>query len=148
MTQGPDFEKQPPPQYGQQEYGQQQQYGQQQYVQQPQYGQQPPPGFGYPQGYGTPAPYPVDKPTGWFVVNWLFFWPTAIYSLVSHWNNIDRDLYQGNIAGARMHAAAVRKHGIIALCLSIAFTVLWVVLILTAFGVASHCVATSTSSGC
>jgi hypothetical protein len=35
----------------------------------------------------------VQKPTGWFIVNWLFFWPTAIYSLVTHWNNIDRDLY-------------------------------------------------------
>jgi hypothetical protein len=116
--------------YGQQPYGQQpygQQYGQQPYGQQ--YGQQP---YGQPYGYEQPAygryGQPVPKPTGWFIVNWLFFWPLAIYSLVAHWNNIDRDAYMGNIDGARAHAASVRKLGIIALCIGIAWIALVVIL--------------------
>jgi hypothetical protein len=60
-------------------------------------------------------PATVEKPTGWFIVNWLLFWPTAIYSLVSHWNKIDPAAYSGDIAGAQFHAAKVKKHGIIAL---------------------------------
>lgn len=91
---------------------------------QPSYGQQP-----YVQPYGQPyGQYygPVTKPTGWFIVNWLFFWPLAIYSLVSHWNNIDRDVFMGNIVGARAHADSVRKLGIIALCIGVA----WIMLVL------------------
>jgi hypothetical protein len=134
----PQNEQQPygQQQYGQQQYGQQP-YGQQQYGQQPygqqQYGQQqygqP---YGQPYGYAQPAygqyGQPVAKPTGWFIVNWLFFWPLAIYSLVSHWNNIDRDAYMGNIEGARAHAASVRRLGIIALCIGIAWIALVVIL--------------------
>jgi hypothetical protein len=109
------------PQYGQQQYGQQQ-YGQQQYAQQP-YGQQ----YGQPP-YGQPYGQSIAKPTGWFIVNWLFFWPLAIYSLVSHWSNIDRDAYMGNMAGAKAHADSVRKLGIIALCIGIAWIALVVIL--------------------
>ena len=152
---GPDFTKGDPQQQPQQPqsgaypppgYGQQQPYGQQPYGQPypPQYPQQYPQ---QPSGYPGYPPYPmVQKPTGWFIVNWLFFWPTAIYSLVSHWNNIDRDLYYGNLDGARKHAEAVRRHGIIALCISIALVVLWIVLVLTLFATVGHCVSTSTSN--
>jgi hypothetical protein len=91
----------------------------------------------------------VEKPTGWFIVNWLFFWPTAIYSLVKHWNHIDRDLYYGNIAGAQAHAAAVRRHGIIAIVINVAFILLWVVLAVTLFATVAHsCITTTTSSSC
>lgn len=109
----------PQPQYGQQPYNQPG-YGQQQYGQQP-YGQQYPPG-----GYAGGA---VRKPTGWFVVNWLFFWPLAIYSLVSAWGNIDRALFAGDVQGAQYHANRVKKFGIIALCIGIAWIVLWIVLV-------------------
>jgi hypothetical protein len=139
----------PPPGYGQQPYGQpgygQPGYGQPGYGQ-PGYGQ---PGYGQPggqpygqPGYGQPYSYgpPVAKPTGWFIVNWLFFWPTAIYSLVTHWNNIDRDLYAGNIAGAQAHAAAAKKHGIAALCIGLGLAVLMIILEIVVFSVASNCV--------
>jgi hypothetical protein len=116
-------------QYGQQQYGQQYQqpYGQQQYQQpygQQQYGQQP---YGYPQqqyGYGPP----VQKPTGWFIVNWLFFWPTAIWSLVKHWSEIDRSAYAGDVASAQRHAEAVKRLGIWALCIGIAWIVVVIIL--------------------
>jgi len=73
-------------------------------------------------------PPPITKPTGWFIVNWLFFWPTAIYSLVSHWNNIDPAAYAGDIATAQFHAGKVKKLGIIALCISAVILVLYVIL--------------------
>ena len=129
----PDDRPPPPTEYGQPGYGQ------------PGYGQAPngQPGYpaaGYPQpgyppagypppgyppaGYGQPMyaqpmypPAPIAKPTGWFIVNWLFFWPTAIYSLVSHWNKIDPAAYAGDLVTAGFHAGKVRKHGIIALCI-------------------------------
>lgn len=133
-AQQPYQQQPPPPGYGQP-------YGQPHYAQQP-YGQ---PGYGQPYGqpgYGQPYGYgpPVAKPTGWFIVNWLFFWPTAIYSLVTHWNNIDRDLYTGNIAGAQAHAAAARKHGIAALCIGLGLAALMIVLEIVVFSVASNCV--------
>jgi len=166
---GPDFTKHEQPQQEQQQgtsaypppgyqYGQQARYGQPQYGQpgQPQYGQQQygQPQYGQPQ-YGQPyppqpypgyPPYGVQKPTGWFIVNWLFFWPTAIYSLVTHWNNIDRDLYYGNLDGARKHADGVRRHGIIALCISLGLIVLWIILAVTLLASVGHCVSTSTSN--
>jgi hypothetical protein len=120
---------QPNQQYGQQPYGQQpygqQPYGQQPYGQQPYPGQYPPPPAGYPP-YGYPPAVP--KPTGWFVVNWLFFWPTAIYSLVAHWSNIDRAAYAGDMASAQRHAQSVRRLGIWALCIGIALSVIWIIL--------------------
>ena len=66
----------------------------------------------------------VRKPTGWFVVNWLFFWPLAIYSLVSAWGNIDRALFAGDVQGAQYQADRVKKFGIIALCIGIVIIVL------------------------
>lgn len=131
------------PQYGQQPYGQAPQYGQQAYGQQPQYGQQSygSAGFGNPGGGYGGAPYPgaVQKPTGWFVVNWLFFWPLAIYSLTSAWGNIDRALFAGDIAGAQYQADRVKKFGIIALCIGIAWSALWIVFIVAAGTTATHC---------
>ncbi len=144
----PNFEKQqsgqPQQPYGQQPgYGQPQQpYGQQPGYGQPQqpYGQQP--GYGQPQPYGQQpyGQYPqqqgyggqylnsVQKPTGWFVVNWLFFWPLAIYSLTSAWSNIDRALFAGDTAGAQYHANRVKKFGIIALCIGAGWILLWIIL--------------------
>lgn len=110
--------------------------------------QQPgaPPGYpqvGYgqpPNAYGNQYLNAVQKPTGWFVVNWLFFWPLAIYSLTSAWGNIDRALFVGDINGARYHADRVKKFGIIALCIGIGLTALWIIL-LVAVGVSttSYC---------
>ncbi len=119
--QAPQYAQQP---YGQQGYAQnyQQGYGQQAYGQ-PGYAQ---PGFGNP-GYGGYGAG-VAKPTGWFVVNWLFFWPLAIYSLVSAWGNIDRALFAGDVAGAQYQADRVKKFGIIALCIGIAWIALWIIL--------------------
>lgn len=75
----------------------------------------------------------VEKPTGWFIVNWLFFWPTAIYSLVTHWNHIDPAAYAGDLATAQFHARAARKHGIIALCLAGGIFVLYLVAFIVLF---------------
>jgi hypothetical protein len=119
----------PPPQYGQQQYGQQQ-YGQQPYGQQP-YGYPPQPGYG---GYAQP----VAKPTGWFIVNWLFFWPSAIYSLTKHWSNIDRAAYAGDTAGSQRHAAAVKRLGQWALAIGIAWIVLVIILDVAVFASVSN----------
>jgi hypothetical protein len=128
------------PQYGQPAYGQPQYppppagsypAGQPMYPQQPSYGQ-PPGQFGSaPYGQQFYPPARVAKPTGWFVVNWLFFWPSAIYSLVSHWNKIDPAAYSGDLAGAQLHAAKVKKLGIIALCIGLALIVADIVYIST-----------------
>jgi hypothetical protein len=114
--------------YGQQPYGQQP-YGQQPYGQQP-YGQQPgyPPQYP-PPGWGT-SPYamPVERHVGWFIVTWLFFWPLAVYSLVSAYRGIDRAVALGDVAGARYHAERVKKFGIVALAIGIGLMVLFVLL--------------------
>jgi hypothetical protein len=103
------------------------------------YGPYPPP-YG-PPGYGWPPQ--VDKHTGWFVVNWVFFWPLALYSLLSAYLNIDKALYAGDIAGAQHQAARVRKFGIIALCIGIAWMVVAIaapVLFMVTGSTAVHCV--------
>lgn len=139
--QPPSFEKQPsygqqPPAYGQPAYGQQPPaYGQPAgYGQPPTYGQQP-----YA-GYGQYGPGTISKPTGWFVVNWLFFWPLAIYSLTSAWSNIDRALFAGDMAGAQYQADRVKKFGIIALCIGIGWIALVIILgIVVGASTASDC---------
>jgi hypothetical protein len=75
----------------------------------------------------------VPKPTGWFIVNWLFFWPTAIYSLVKHWSNVDRAAYAGDLAGAQAHAAAVKRLGVWALCIGLTLWVLIIILDVAVF---------------
>lgn len=89
----------------------------------------PPPGYppaGYPPSPYAPRPYwaaafAVNKHVGWFVVNWLFFWPLAIYSLVAHFLKIDQSLMMGDQVGAEAHAASVKKLGIIALIIGCVF---------------------------
>ncbi|HEU5008176.1 MAG TPA: CD225/dispanin family protein [Jatrophihabitantaceae bacterium] len=93
----------------------------------PDYGQYPPP-------YGRPQ---IDRHVGWFVVSWLFLWPRALYSLLSAFLNIDRALAVGDIAGAQYQAERVRKHGIIALTVGVA----WLVIVFALF------VAVGTSAG-
>lgn len=129
---GQQYQQPPGAPYGQPPYGQPP-YGQQSYGQPPY--QQP---YGYGQPYGQYYGQPVAKPTGWFIVNWLFFWPLAIYSLVSHWNNIDRDVFMGNIVGARAHADSVRKLGIISLCIGIAWIVLVIILEVVVWSKINH----------
>ncbi|WP_375485104.1 CD225/dispanin family protein [uncultured Jatrophihabitans sp.] len=125
----PGYGQAPPPGYG---YGQAP-YGQTPYGQAP-YGQAPygqPPYGQAPYGqapYGAPPYGGVAKPTGWFVVNWLFFWPLAIYSLTSAWGNIDRALFAGDLAGAQHQADRVKKFGIIALCIGIGWIALWIII--------------------
>lgn len=118
-------------------------YSGQPYSGQPYSGQPygPPPAqlaYGAPNAYAAMVNFP--KPTGWFIVNWLFFWPLAIYSLVSAWGNIDRALVAGDYAGAHYQCARVRKFGIIALGVGVALPVLMLLLFAVAFGT-----ATSTS---
>lgn len=129
-----------PPQqpYGQPSYGAPQPYGQQPYGQQP-YGGQPP-GYGYADA--------VQKPTGWFVVNWLFFWPLAIYSLTSAWGNIDRALFAGDINGARYQAARVKKFGIIALCVGVGLWLLVIILDIAVWSTVANTCTTYDTSGC
>jgi hypothetical protein len=109
-----------PPPYGYQQPGQ----APQGYLQQPAYG--PPQGNPYGAQYNAVQQFP--KPTGWFVVNWLFFWPLAIYSLTSAWGNIDRALFAGDLAGAQFQANRVKKFGIIALCIGAGWILLWIII--------------------
>jgi hypothetical protein len=91
-------------------------------------GSYPPMSYALPM-HGRPVWSPrIRKPTGWFIVNWLFFWPTAIYSLVAHWNNIDPAAYAGDIGRAQFHTAKVRKLGIIALCIFGGIVVLYLIM--------------------
>lgn len=110
----------------------------------PTYSPPPPyghPGAGYPHppaasyaapGYRYPMP-PMQKPTGWFIVNWLFFWPLAIYSLVSAWQNIDPAYYAGNVAEAQRQAGRVRKFGIISLGIAVGFVILYIIAVVALF---------------
>lgn len=131
----PSFEKQQP-------YGGQQPYGSQQQPGQGGYGQ-----GGYGQaGYGAPPnPYgnqylnSVQKPTGWFIVNWLFLWPLAIYSLTSAWQNIDRALFAGDVRGAQFQADRVKKFGIIALCVGIGWITLWIIIAVAVGSSVNNC---------
>ena len=79
----------------------------------------------------------MQKPVGWFIVNWLFLWPLAIYSLVSAWQNIDRALWAGDVRGAQHQADRVKKFGIIALCIGLGWIVLVVVLEVVLFASAT-----------
>lgn len=83
----------------------------------------------YPPAYYPYAPAAVTKPTGWFVVNWLFFWPLALYSLLSAWNKIDPAARIGDIAGAQRQVHRVRTFGIIGLCVGCTSFVLSVILL-------------------
>ncbi len=103
----------------------------------------------YQQGqYGQPYSPPINKHVGWHVVNWLFFWPTAIYALVAHMLKIDESQRCGDFAGALEHARKVRTHGIVALCIGLAWIVLWVAFVIVAIAVGpQHCTAYSGGSG-
>ena len=72
----------------------------------------------YPQA-GYQRPPEIDKHVGWFVINWLFFWPLAIYSLVSHFTKIDESAVRGDLAGAQEHAREVAKLGKLALLIGL-----------------------------
>jgi hypothetical protein len=87
-----------------------------------------PPGQ-YPPGYLPYAPIAVRKPTGWFVVNWLFFWPLALYSLLAAWNKIDPAVRIGAFADAQRQVQRVRTFGIIGLSVGCAAFVLSVALL-------------------
>jgi hypothetical protein len=101
--------------------------------------QQPPPGYGAPNPYAQQYAASFQKPTGWFVVNWLFFWPLAIYSLTSAWGNIDRALFAGDLNGAKFHADRVKKFGIISLCIGLGWIVLVIILVAAAGSSAGYC---------
>ncbi|WP_370054778.1 hypothetical protein [Leifsonia sp. EB41] len=62
-------------------------------------------------------------------MNWLFFWPLALYSLLSAWNRIDPAVRVGEIAEAQRQVRRVRTFGIIGLCVGCASFVLSVVLL-------------------
>ena len=64
---------------------------------------------GYYPMYAPPYPRPyIDKNVGWFVANWIFLWPSALYSLLAHFVKIDEAVNYGDLAGAYAHAAAVK----------------------------------------
>lgn len=78
------------------------------------------------QFHGDPPAYvasTIKKPMGWLIVNWLCFWPTAVYSLSSHWTRIDPAVQAGDLKVAQLHARVVRDLGIIALCCVVAAVV-------------------------
>jgi hypothetical protein len=124
--------------YGQQPYGQQP-YGQQPYSQQP-YGQY---GQGYApyqqQGYGRPVGPPPPGHLGWAIVALLFFWPLAIAAFINY-SRVESSWYRGDVDASLRASAAVKRYGVIALCVGLAIVVLWVVLAATLVSTGSSCV--------
>jgi hypothetical protein len=105
----------PPPAYPPQGYGQGY----------PGYG--PPPGYGSPPGYGPPPGH-----VGWAVVALLFFWPLAIPAFISY-SKIDSTFYRGDVAGAQRASQDVKRYGVIALVVGIAFVVVFIVFSVAVF---------------
>jgi hypothetical protein len=116
----------PPQQYPPQAY--QQQYpppGYQQGYPPPGYpaaGYQP---YGYA-GYAGPGYGPPPGHLGWAITAIILFWPLAIPAFINY-SRVESCFYRGDLAGAQRASDQVRKFGIIALVVGIAFVVLWLV---------------------
>jgi hypothetical protein len=112
----------------------------------PGYGYPPPYGYGPPPGYGPPGygPPPGNGPPpghlGWAIVAVLLFWPLAIPAFINY-GKVESCFYRGDVAGAIRASASVKKFGVIAMCIGIAFVVLWIILFVAVFAtVHTHCV--------
>lgn len=135
---GQQAEQQPPP-YGP-PYGQP--YGQGGYP--PPYGQPgpggypPPYGSPYPPGYGQPAGTPPPGHLGWAITAIVFFWPLAIAAFINY-SRVEPLWYRGDWAGAQRASDAVKRFGVIALCIGLALAVLWIIFAVTVFSVTTSC---------
>jgi hypothetical protein len=106
----------------------------------PHSGYPPPPYSGYPQpGYPSAPGYgPPPGNLAWAIVAVLFFWPLAIAAFINY-GKVDSLWYRGDWAGAQRASAAVKRYGIIALCIGLAWIAI-VIAVVVASGV--------THSGC
>jgi hypothetical protein len=117
--------------YGSQPYGSQQPYGYQPY------------GTPYPP-YGSqyaPSGQPPPGHLGWAITAILFFWPLAIAAFINY-SRVESRWYRGDPAGAQQASDAVKRYGIIALCVGLAIMVLYIILFASAF------VSTCTGTNC
>lgn len=151
---GQPYGQQPPP-YGQQPppYGQQPPpYGQQQYQQpygQP-YGQggfPPPYGSPYPPAYGQPAGTPPPGHLGWAITAVIFFWPLAIAAFINY-SRVESLWYRGDWAGSQRASEAVKRYGVIALCIGLAIIVLYIGLAATVIGTGASSTRICGPGGC
>lgn len=132
-----------PGDYGQGQYGQGQ-YGQQPYGQYGPYGQQPYGGYqqpGYPpQGYGPYGGRPMGSPPpghlGWAITAVIFFWPLAIAAFINY-SRVESAWFRGDVDASMRASAAVKRYGVIALCIGLAIVVLYIGLFAAVFSVGS-----------
>jgi hypothetical protein len=127
---------QPPP-YASQPYGTpppgSQPYASQPYGYPPYQPQYPP--YGSPYG---PAGQPPPGHLGWAIVAILFFWPLAIAAFINY-GRVESRWYRGDIAGAQQASEAVKRYGVIALCIGLAIVVLYIIVFAAAFSTTSTC---------
>jgi hypothetical protein len=110
------------PPYGSQPYGSQP-YGAPQYGQPPGY---PPYGAPYGSSYGAPGQPPPGH-LGWAITAVIFFWPLAIAAFINY-SRVESLWYRGDPAGAQRASDAVKRYGVIALCIGLAIIVLYAIL--------------------
>jgi hypothetical protein len=126
-----------PPPYASQPYGTppqgSQPYGSQQYGY-PTYPPQYPP-YGSP--YGPPG-QPPSGHLGWAITAIIFFWPLAIAAFINY-SRVEGRWYRGDFAGAQQASDAVKRYGVIALCVGLAIIVLYIILFAVAFSTTSTC---------
>jgi hypothetical protein len=108
------------------------------------YGSQP---YGYPPyspqypPYGSPYGPPGQPPPGhlgWAITALVFFWPLAIAAFISY-SRVESSWYRGDIAGAQQASEAVKRYGVIALCVGVALWVLFFTVFATVFTSVSSC---------
>jgi hypothetical protein len=125
-----------PPPYASQPYGSQP-YGAPPYGTPPGY---PPYGAPYPpyaSQYGPPGQPPPGH-LGWAVTAVIFFWPLAIAAFINY-GRVESRWYRGDVVGAQQASEAVKRYGIIALCVGLAIIVLYIALFAAVFSTGTGC---------
>lgn len=123
---------QPPP-YASQPYGSPP-YGSQPYGYQP-YGYQP---YGTPQAQYGPPGQPPPGHLGWAITAIIFFWPLAIAAFINY-ARVESRWYRGDAYGAEQASQAVKRYGVIALCVGLAIMVLYIIMFAAVFSTSSTC---------
>jgi hypothetical protein len=57
----------------------------------------------------------------------IFFWPLAIASFINY-ARVESLWYRGDVAGSQRASDAVKRYGVIALCVGLAIIVLYIIL--------------------
>lgn len=100
----------------------------------PPYGSPYPP---YGSQYGPPGQPPPGH-LGWAVTAVIFFWPLAIAAFINY-ARVDSLWYRGDAFGAQRASDAVKRYGVIALCIGLAIIVFYVILFAAVFRAGMGC---------